>query len=273
MSIDAARRAPHAETRPLNLAEILGDTSGDRRSLIMRALCRLIVKKGASLTSLSDIAREAHMTVSHLLYYFPSKDALLDELYHAFSISLLSNISSNWNYDLSPRARCQVLADNIFLEFSEPALSKEIMEKIIFEMIAYAVHSPRLRHTQQAHTRTTLSYIKDLFHRTPRTTGFSSDDAAAIVCSLWVGTLVFSYFYKPLKPPRAKALFLRTMLHLAGLDDEDKPTERSKGSTNHVKQRHNRAQSRSTPSSLNDERAKVGSRLKGRLGRASVDRE
>ena len=222
----------------MNLGRFIENGSFNSRTTIIQALCRLIEKKGASSTSLSDIAREAGMTVSHLLYYFPSKDALLDEVYSSFSASLKSRITSPSNAKLSPEERCKLLADNLLvLELS--GLDREI----IFEMIAYAVHSPRFRRTQQRHTEKFFYYLKDLFEQTRGTGGFSAEETAAIIGSLWVGTLIFSYFCKPLTEQRAKKLFRRALHHFAGLENQDRQAKVPTRKSRHVKQ----GQGRSSP--------------------------
>ena len=221
----------HSENEPTNLERFLHNGSLDRRSRIIRAVCRLIETKGAMPTSVSDIAREAGMTVPHLLYYFSSKEALFDEVYNSFSASLLSNITSDWSAELSAGKRCQLLADNMFLESADPALDSAI----IFEMIAYAVHSRGFRLTQQQHTDKVANYLKDFFAQTPRTADFSSEESAVIICSLWIGILIVSFFYRPMTRKRARELFRRTMLHFAGIDARDQSTIRSARKASRVK--------------------------------------
>ena len=204
-----------SESEATNLERFLQNGSLDRRSRIIRSVCRLIETKGAMSTSVSDIAREAGMTVPHLLYYFRNKEALLDEVFNSFSASLLSKITSDWDDELSAQERCQLLADNMFLESADPPLDSAV----IFEMIAYAVHSRTFRLTQQKHTERVAGYFKDVFEQTSRTGDFSSEESAAIVCSLWIGILIVSFFYRQMTPKRARELFRRTVLHFAGIDD------------------------------------------------------
>jgi AcrR family transcriptional regulator len=197
----------------------------DRRSAILNSLWHLLAKKGYSETSLTDIAREVGISVSHLLYYFPSKDSLLEEMYIAFSTSVLSNIGSTQN--LPPEERCRLFADNMFLESIIPPSD----HTIIFEMLAYAAHSSRFRRTQEKHTRTTMASLADLFEQAPRTVGLSPEEAAAAICAIWFGFLVVSYMYKPMTPPRVRTLFRRILLHVAGIEDHDRQAEFTPGAT------------------------------------------
>jgi AcrR family transcriptional regulator len=223
------KRMARTEDEPTNLEKFLRSGSLDRRSRIIRAVCRLIETKSALSTSLSDIAREAKMTVSHLVYYFRNKEALLDEVFNSFSASLLSQIALDWSEGSSPEERCQLLVDNLFLETIEPRLGSAI----IFEMIAYAVHSPVCRLTQQKHSEKFASYLREFFDRTPRIGEFSSEESAAILCSLWIGILVFSFFHRPMTRKSARELFRRVMLHFAGIARP--PENRTSRRSNRVK--------------------------------------
>ena len=176
MSRNRTRRALGSREEPTNLEKFLPNGLLDRRSRIIRAVCRLIEERGAMSTSVSDIAREAKMSVPHLLYYFRSKEALLDEVFNSFSTSLLSRITSDRSANLSAEEQCQLLADNMFLESAQPGLD----EAIIFEMIAYAVHSRGFRRTQQKHTTKVTNYLRRFFEQTPRT-GFSAEESAVLV--------------------------------------------------------------------------------------------
>jgi AcrR family transcriptional regulator len=212
----------------------------DRRSAILNSLWHLLAKKGYSSTSLTDIAREVGISVSHLLYYFPSKDALLEEMYSVFSTSVLSNIGST--QDLPAEKRCRLFADNMFLESIIPSSD----HTIIFEMLAYAAHSPRFRRTQEKHTRATMASLADLFERAPKTIGLSPEEAAAAICAIWFGLLVVSYMYKPMNPPRVRTLFRQILMHVAGIEDHNSQAEISKVTSSVGQKRSTRKRSRTT---------------------------
>jgi len=220
MSRNRVKKAVGSREEPTNLEKFLPGGFLDRRSRIIRAVCRLIEERGAMSTSVSDIAREAKMTVPHLLYYFRNKEALLDEVFNSFSASLLSRITSDWSANLSAEEQCQLLADNMFLESAQPALD----EAIIFEMIAYAVHSRGFKRTQQKHTERVINYLRRFFEQTPRT-GFSAEESAVLVSSLWIGTMVVSFFHQSMTRRQARELFRRAIRHLAGIEDRA-PTEK-----------------------------------------------
>ena len=69
------------EPRTINLADAMN--ARDRRGKIVTALYRCMAKKGYAATTLCDIAEEAGMTSSHLLYYYPGKEAILEAFFRA----------------------------------------------------------------------------------------------------------------------------------------------------------------------------------------------
>ena len=52
-----------------------------RRRKIFRALHDCIIARGYSNTTLGDIASQAGMSPSHLLYYFPGKERILEDYF------------------------------------------------------------------------------------------------------------------------------------------------------------------------------------------------
>lgn len=55
----------------------------DTKQKIIDALIETAYEKGLSNTSLSDIAKKVGINKASLYYYFPSKDALVTEMYHS----------------------------------------------------------------------------------------------------------------------------------------------------------------------------------------------
>jgi AcrR family transcriptional regulator len=206
-------KARAANARDL-LRQILGKDTGDRRIVILRALWRLILQKGYASTSLTDVARKARISPSHLVYYFPTKEAILLELYRTLFGALLSDITSH--RDESPIKQCEVLASYAFLEPVIPVSDRSIM----LELIGLAVHNPRLRRYTYDYAQKTISYLAELFAKTPRAANLSAQDAALLAASIWSGLLTNSYYYKEFDRTRAHVLFRQTLLILAGLTSQ-----------------------------------------------------
>jgi AcrR family transcriptional regulator len=196
------------------LRAILDRDKSDRRIVILRALWGLILKKGYANTSLTDIARKARISPSHLVYYFRTKEAILLELYRALFKALLSGITTHG--DEPAAEQCERLASYAFLEPAMPLSDRSI----VLELIGLAVHNPRLRRSTFDYAEKMQAYLRELFAKTPRAFDLSSEDAAMLATSLWSGLLTNSYYHKEFDRSRAHELFRRHLLMLAGLSDE-----------------------------------------------------
>lgn len=210
----------HPQTKPSAgncgdlLRRILGKDESDRRIVILRALWRLMLKKGYASTSLTDVARKARLSLSHLAYYFPTKEAVLVELFAALSDALLSDLTSQ--RDEPPIQQCHRLAE---YAFREPKL--DLGESAIaLEMIGIALHNPRFRRRYSGYARKVNGFLKDLFSKTPRAFNLSAEDAAVLATSMWIGLLTNSYFYKGFDRSRARLVFHQTLRMLAGFNGQ-----------------------------------------------------
>src|SRR5262249_40447817 len=128
----------------------------DRRKGIVDALRRCVRQKGYAQTRLSDLAKNSGLSVSHLLYYFPSKDAVLDQLCHEF----LNSLSSEFNRSRTSPARDQLelLADQFFLTNSERSADLALG----LELVALSMHRPTVRRILREHNRRMMGYLTEL---------------------------------------------------------------------------------------------------------------
>src|SRR5260370_38002291 len=110
-----------------------------RRSVIVAALRKLMMEKGYAEISLTELAQVAGMSVSHLLYYFASKEAALTELCDNVVEGILGHITSH--KDDPPEERIHVLVDHLFLHGIVPR--EEL--GIVLELIALSIHKPQIR--------------------------------------------------------------------------------------------------------------------------------
>src|SRR5215472_5326201 len=195
------------------LRRILSKDESDRRIVILRTLWRLMLEKGYASTSLTDVAKSAGLSPSHLAYYFPTKDAILLQLYGALQDSLLSITTHR---DEPPIEQCHLLASYAFLE---PVMDVDD-RTIALEMIGIAVHNPRFRRRNSEYSAEMIGYLRNLFAKTPRAFNLSAEDAAVLAGSIWMGLLTNSYFYEGFDRSRARMLFRQSLLMLAGLSDQ-----------------------------------------------------
>lgn len=171
-----------------------------------------MLEKGYAETSLTDLAKAAHMSVSHLLYYYPSKEAVLLDLSIQVNEQILFDIGAHRSEP--PEERIHVLVDNVFVH---GAISRGELG-LVREIIALSTHRPELRASLEAYSRKLIGYLEDLFSQTPRQPGLSAEDAAEIAGALWMGLVINTDYDARLDNSRARRLFRRSLFSLANLD-------------------------------------------------------
>lgn len=188
-----------------------GDGKRDRRAEIITALYRAMIDKGFSDTSLSDLAKGAGISVSHLLYYFSSKEQILE----ALAQETVDHVRETFEASRGsrPEEQCRALAD---FNFAGPAGSPTY-RMVALDLMAASAHDHRLRRLSRQNARLYRNHLRDIFRRSPRAFDLGTDDAALIAGALWMGLFVNSEFQPELTRKRAHRLFLRAILQLAGL--------------------------------------------------------
>lgn len=178
--------------------------SSERRADIVDALRRRIIEKGYALTSLADIAAAAGISASHLLYYFPNKEAVLEELCDQVLDRLYQTVNATRNE--SAEERIHLLVSNVFMASSEFA--------IVVEFNALSMHRPVIREKLSKYSREMREYLVNLFSQLPRQPGLSAEDASEIAAGLWEGLFMNSHYEPDLDEGRARSLFRRTLFAL-----------------------------------------------------------
>jgi AcrR family transcriptional regulator len=189
-----------------------GRRSSDRRAAIIEALKRCMIEKGYAETTLTDLANATDMSVSHLLYYYPSKEAALLDLSDELHARILADVTRHRGEP--PEERIHVLVDNLFIR---GALTRDELG-IVLELVALGTHRPELRARLSGFGAEMTAYLEDLFAATPRHPGLSAKDAAAIVGALWMGLQNNIQFLEDLNESTARRIFRKTLLSLANLD-------------------------------------------------------
>jgi AcrR family transcriptional regulator len=186
-----------------------GAVQGGRRTAIIAGLKLCMKEKGYADTNLTDLAKASGLSVSHLLYYFPNKEAVLLELADEICAGVLSQIIAH--REDTPEERIHMLVDNFFIarviEAGEIGIS--------LEMTTLAMHRPELRAKMAAYNREIVASLEDLFAQTPRVPGLTALEAAEIAGALWMGLFNSMEFDDSLDEKVARRLFRRTLLSLA----------------------------------------------------------
>jgi AcrR family transcriptional regulator len=187
-----------------------GTLGGKRRQLILAAFHECIIGQGYAKTTLRDVAKGAGMTASHLLYYFPGKDAILEHFFENVSQTIVERLDS-FASD-APDRQIDLLAE---LFFGGKGITRSEIG-FMLECFGVAVHDKKLHNQKKKLDRYCKDYLLDLFMRAPGGSE-TPQDAAEIGYSLLIGLRTAAYFDPRLKLSRAQRLFHDELTNLAGI--------------------------------------------------------
>ena len=184
----------------------------DKRSAIVAALRKCMLAKGYAETKLTHLARAARLSASHLLYYFPNKQLILEEVCDQITTRILQEITVH--RDEPPEERIHVLVDNVFAN-GAPSRSEL---GVNLELISLSMHQPPIRKKLTHYNDEMMSYLTDLFEHVPRKPGMSAREAADLAAAIWMGLQINSQYDSGLDQSRARRLFRRSLLDLANIN-------------------------------------------------------
>jgi len=191
-----------------------GTRGGKRRARILTAFHECIISKGYAKTTLRDVARAAEMSASHLLYYFPGKDTILEHYFENVAQRIVDRIESFQTE--SPEKQIDLLAD---LFFAGKGITRSEIG-FMLECFGVAVHDKQLRRDKKELDRICKAYLNGLFKQSP--CGPKNANAyAEISYAMLIGLRTAAYFDKRLGLPKARSLFHNQMLDLAGFSNSD----------------------------------------------------
>lgn len=194
-------------------------TQKTRREAIVAALCERMLARGFAATTLADVARAAHMTPSHLLYYFDGKEEILNACFEGVTAQIMTGLAA---LDAEPvPARLSRVADYFF---GGKLLDKNDLA-ITLEFFGLAVHDKGLHQTKAHFDRMVKAWLAHTLAECPRAPGHSPEDAAEAAYAMIVGLSTSAFFDERLGFPRARALLRDTLHNLAGtaVPKEDLP--------------------------------------------------
>ena len=187
----------------------------DRRGAIRYALFERIRDKGYAATSLADVAAAAGISASHLLYYYPSKDAVLEDLFDVATKNMRADVAE------FPWQSVDEAIDAIGDYFLGGRAFSSTEQATMLQFWGLSTHYVRLRQTKAEFDADMLDRLTDLFQRTKRPTGLPPRDAAEAVFGLLTGLLSTSYFVKTLDLSRARTVFGHAARRLLGRKDRN----------------------------------------------------
>ena len=191
-----------------------GTRGGKRRARILSAFHDCIIDKGYAKTTLRDVARAADMSASHLLYYFPGKSTMLEHYFENVAQRIMERIESYRTE--SPERQIDLLTE---LFFAGKGITRSEIG-FMLECFGVAVHDKQLRRDKKKLDRFCKTCLRELFEQSP--CGPESARAnAEISYAMLIGLRTAAYFDKRLGLPRARRLFHKQVLNLAGFSKPD----------------------------------------------------
>jgi AcrR family transcriptional regulator len=182
-----------------------------RRERIIEALCERMLARGFAATTLADVARAAHMTPSHLLYYFKGKEEILNACFEGVTAQIMSGLATLDGEPLP--ARLERIAEYFF---GGKLLHKSDLA-ITLEFFGTAVHDKTLHATKACFDRAVKAWLAHTFEAAPRAPGVSPEDAAEAAYAMIVGLSTSAFFDERLGFERARALLADSLHNLAGM--------------------------------------------------------
>jgi len=183
-----------------------------KRKLILDALHRCIIAKGYAKTTLADIAEEAGLYPSHVLYYFEGKEAILE--YYFSQVSQLFRRRLNSFNEEAPSDKIKSLTDFFFDD--NVVTHSEI--GFMLECFGVAVNDEIMKGEKAALDVFCKTYLADMFKDTPCNFVAGARASAEIAYAILIGLRTAVYFDDSLDLKEARALYLDAMLKLSGLD-------------------------------------------------------
>jgi AcrR family transcriptional regulator len=191
---------------------VRGNRGDSRRRRIFKSLHDCIIRKGYVKTTLADIARDAGMTASHLLYYFNGKEDILEQYFANVAIRFLERIES---FSACPlQERIGLLADFWFR--GEASTRQEI--GFMLECFGAAVNDDVLKVTKADFDSRCKAHLTDFFLAAPAPLLEDPKDSAEIAYATMIGLRSAVYFDDDICLERAHGLFMRMMYRLCGFE-------------------------------------------------------
>jgi AcrR family transcriptional regulator len=182
----------------------------NRKGKIVSALHDCILRKGYADATMTDIASEAGLSLSHLLYYYSNKDEILIDLAIEHHKNVLDSIQLD--APATPKEQIDTLVHNMFVVTSPDEM------KLLREFVGLAPHKPELRKIVQEYAAQTFKHLADIFSRSPRQSGLSVSEAADLAGALWLGLMIQADTRAKLDEDEARKLFRKALVMIAGLE-------------------------------------------------------
>jgi AcrR family transcriptional regulator len=182
----------------------------NRKGKIVSAFHDCILRKGYADTSITDVASEAGLSLSHLLYYYSNKDEILIDLAIEHHRKVLDSIK--FDIPATPEQKIDTLVHNMFVVTSPDEL------KLLREFVGLSPHKPELRQIVQEYAAQTFAHLSDIFSKSPRQPGLSVSEAADLAGALWLGLMIQADSRARLDEDETRKLFQKALVMIARIE-------------------------------------------------------
>ncbi|HEY1710762.1 MAG TPA: TetR/AcrR family transcriptional regulator [Rhizomicrobium sp.] len=183
----------------------------DRRGKIALAMDACIREKGYAETSLTDIAIKAHMSPSHIRYYFEGREEILEFYLAAICEQVAADIKA-----IARKKPAQWVRDFTAYFIANPDLNRSTVALMV-EIFAVSAHNPKLMKIKARYDTFVRNTFTEFFEWAGTAPGVKTEDA---VYKLWAleGGMKFNSLFQPdFSKEKAGELFSQELLRLSGL--------------------------------------------------------
>ena len=191
-----------------------GGRGRERKQRILKAFHDCIIRYGYSKTTLRNVAKEAGMTASHLLYYFSGKDAILEHYFDDVAKRIIGRLESF--RDQGPKRQIDLLSE---LFFAGKGITRSEIG-FMLECFGVAVHDSKLHREKADLDQFCKAYLQEIFEKSP-CGAENAADSAELAYAILIGLRTAAFFDKKLKHTHGLRLFHAEMLYLAKIDQEE----------------------------------------------------
>jgi len=185
--------------------------SDDRRGRIALAMDACIREKGYAATSLTDIAIKAHMSPSHIRYYFETREEILEFYLGAICDQIIVDIEA-----IPRKTPAQWMKDFIRYFINNPDMNRTTV-MLLVEIFAVSAHNAKLMKIKVKYDNFVRKTFVDFFKWAGTAPGVDPDDAAYHLWALEGGMKFNSMFQTDFSKEKAGQLFESEIKRLAGL--------------------------------------------------------
>lgn len=133
----------------------------DKKTAALVTTLKLIAEQGFHATPMSQIAQEANISVGTIYHYFPSKEALINELYIHLKIRIKKIATSTYSKDLGIKENFLAITQNIYNHYLKNPNELFFMEQYSNSPLITADYHEKIKHMFETQEKAMVTAIED----------------------------------------------------------------------------------------------------------------